>query len=187
MLPPKAESVDAQGARDGFSPPAQYRPEIVGPGHTRLTVSVPPDQLGPVHRALVATLDPPLRVLYKRLTDRSTGQLDKPEHLVGLELSREQVMEALNQCGRLAYHDGRHELWIQSRGEAKIVMEETGVLYVYPDDPSFRDILQSQGIDEGNAQDMAARNYVRVNFLAEADAEESTLIERLGLRRWERG
>jgi hypothetical protein len=187
MLPPKAESVDAAGARDGFEAPRAFRAEVVGPGFTRLVVSSPPDDLAAIHQALVRRLEPPFRVLYQRLTDRSTGQLQKPEHHIAVEVGAQPVLEALAACAPLVYHDGRHQLWIEGRHDAKIVLEETGVIYVYPDDLSFRDALEEHGVQEGDDKNVGDCDYVRVNFLAEADALESELVRRLRLQRWERG
>jgi hypothetical protein len=88
--------------------------------------------------------------------------------------------EALETYRALVYHDGRHQLWIQGRGEDKVILEETGVMYVYPDDPLFRDVLQAQSIPEKKAETMADRDYVRVNFLAEADALEGQFRQAVG-------
>jgi hypothetical protein len=186
MLPPKAESVDAAGARDGFDAPRAFRAEVVGPGFTRLVVSAPPGELPAIHQALVRRLEPPFRLLYQRLTDRSLGQLPKPEHHVAVELGAEPVLAALVACAPLVYHDGRHQLWIEGRDEAKVVLEETGVVYVYPDDPSFRDVLDAHGVREGDDRNVGDRDYVRVNFLAEADALEAQLLRTLQLKRRER-
>jgi hypothetical protein len=186
MLPPKAESVDEAGARDGFQAPRAYRSEVVGPGFTRLVVSAPAPDLAAVHQALVRCLEPPFRVLYQRLTDRTKGQLPKPEHLVAVELGGRVVLDALASCAPLVYHDGRHQLWIEGCHDAKVVLEETGVIYVYPDDPSFRDVLAAHDVGEGDDRNVGDRDYVRVNFLVEADALESDLVKALGLKRWDR-
>jgi hypothetical protein len=66
------------------------------------------------------------------------------------------------------------------------VLEETGVIYVYPDDLSFRDVLEEHGVREGADKNVGDRDYVRVNFLAEGDALESELMRTLRLQRWER-
>ena len=84
----------------------------------------------------------------------------------------------------LCYHDGRHQLWVQGKGEDKIVMEETGVLYVYPDDPSFRDVLEAQDIPMREIESMADRDYVRVEYIAEADEQEASFQRTLGLIRY---
>jgi hypothetical protein len=186
MFPPKAESVDAQGARDGFEAPRAFRPEVVGPGFTRLVVSVPAADLGTVHQALVRALEPPFRVLYQRLTDRTKGQLPKPEHHIAVELGGRAVLDALEACAPLLYHDGRHQLWVEGARDAKVVLEETGVLYVYPDDPSFRDVLARHDVREGPDKNVGDRDYVRVNFLAEADPLEATFLKTLRLQRWDR-
>ena len=78
VLSPKAESVDESGERDGFEPEAHWAAEVIPGGYTRIMVSVSHGNLANVHRALVACLEPPLRVLYVQLTDRLAGkQLDR--------------------------------------------------------------------------------------------------------------
>ena len=183
-LPPKATSVTRQGAPDGFTPATFYQPELLQGGVTRLAVSAPVERLRVAHRALVEALQPPLKLLYVQLTDRTSGQLPKPRQLVAVELSRDRVLEALDQYRRLVYHDGRHQLWIRGAMGEQLVLEELGVLYVYPDDFSFRDILEENGIPEGRGETMASRDYVRVEFLSEADAEERAMISSLNLLPW---
>jgi hypothetical protein len=63
-------------------------------------------------------------------------------------------------------------------------MEEIGMLYLYPDDPSFRDLLESHGISEGEGETMATRDYVKVNFLTECDVEEIGLWQSLSMVEW---
>ena len=185
-LPPKAQSVTMQGAPDGFAPPLAYIPQVIPGGFTRLAVSVPGDRLEAVHRAIVATITGPFRVLYRQLTDRGTGQLPKPIDHVGVEIDAERLAAALDQYRRLVYHDGRHQLWIRGAGPDQVVLEEIGTLYVYPDDPAHRDALESAGVPEGppSLPTLAERDYIQVNFAAEADAEEAALIRDLGLQRW---
>jgi hypothetical protein len=186
MTPPsKATSVTEQGEPDGFCPTAGWSPEVIPGGYTRLVVSLPPEQLETVHRALIDSLSMPRRVLYVQLVDRLRGiQLDPPVQFVGLDISTEVLNVALEEHRVLCYQDGRHQLWVQGRGEDKVVMEETGVLYVYPDDPSFRDVLEAQGVPEGKVESMADRDFVRVEYLADADAEEVSLRHCLGLVRY---
>jgi hypothetical protein len=177
----KAESVDVGGEPDGFAPEACWATEVIPGGYTRIAVSVPSDRLEKTHRAIVGHLDAPLRVLYVQLTDRLAGkQLDPPRRFVSLDVAPTVLDAALEEYRALVYHDGRHQLWIQGRGEDKVILEETGVMYVYPDDPLFRDVLEVQGITEKKAQTMADRDYVRVNFLAEADALEGQFRQAIG-------
>ena len=177
----KAESVDVGGEPDGFSPEACWTTEVIPGGYTRLAVSVPNDRLERVHRSIVQHLDAPLRVLYVQLTDRLAGkQLDPPRRFVALDVSPDGMDAALEKYRSLVYHDGRHQLWIQGRGEDKVILEETGVMYVSPDDPLFRDVLQEQGVPEKKAETMADRDYVRVNFLAEADSLEGQFRQAIG-------
>jgi hypothetical protein len=185
-LPPKAESVTRDGEPDGFVPQAFYQPQLLEGGYTRLLISVPLDQLEPVHRALVSALKPPLKFLYQQLTDRRKGvQLPKPRSLVAVELPRDRVLTALERHRHLAYHDGRHQIWVRGAAEEQLVMEEVGILFLYPDDPSFRDVLEGLGVPAGEGPTMAERDYVKVTFDANCDPEEDQLFHDLGLVPWD--
>ena len=185
-LPPKAQSVTQEGAPDGYISPLAYTPQILDGGHTRLMVSAPPEQLERVHRALVQALAPPLKFLYVLQVERGgRGQLPRPEHYVAVELSQLKVLRALQDYRALAYHDGRAQIWIRSRLNEQIVLEETGVIYIYPDDLLFRDALDGLGVPEQPHESMADRDYVRVNFVAGADREQMQLMHALGLVRWQ--
>jgi hypothetical protein len=184
-LPAKACSVTRQGAPDGFVPPTHYSADVLEGGHTRLAVSGPAFRIERAHQALVAALQPPLKLLYIQLTDRQTGQLPKPIQRVAVELPRDRVMAALKAYRRLIYHDGRHQLWVRGNSGEQVVLEEIGMLFVYPDDFQFRDILEDNGIPEGTGETIATRDFVRVEFLADADAEEQSLISDLNLISWE--
>ena len=180
-MSPKAESVDAQGEFDGFVPQAAWSAQVIPGGYTRLSVSVPTDLLPGLHQALVAALEPPLRVLYVQLTDRLAGeQLDPPRRFVALDVQPQTLVKALDDYSALVYHDGRHQLWVQGRGEDKDILEETGVIFVYPDDPSFRDVLAAHNIPEKKTETMEDRDYVRVNFQATADAMEGQFRAAIG-------
>jgi len=184
--PPKAESVDINGASDGFVPMLAFQPEVLQGGYTRLAISTPADRLGHVHQMLVGAMTPPLKVRYVKMTDRSRGQLPKPESLIAVELSRERVLDALKACSRLLYHDGRNQLWIQGAIDSEqLVLEEIGMIYSYPDDFAFRDVLTNAGFIEAAHESLASRDYIKVNFLAEADAEEVDFIRRLALIAWQ--
>jgi len=122
-----------------------------------------------------------LRVLYVQLTDRLAGkQLDPPRRFVALDVQPAVMDQALADHSPLIYHDGRHQLWIQGKGEDKVILEETGVMFVYPDDPSFRDVLAEHGIASEKTETMAERDYVRVNFLTECDAMEGKFRQAIG-------
>jgi len=182
---PKAESVTRDGQPDGFVPDRFFRPEVLQGGMTRLVVSVPVDELEKVHTALVAALEPPLKVLYVQLTDRQRGvQLPKPIQRVAVEVPRDRVMKALSDYRRLMYHDGRHQLWIRGNAGEQIVLEEVGQVYVYPDDFTFRDTLLANGVPEGDGTELGARDYVRVTFDARCDDEEASFIQEFHLIPW---
>ncbi len=183
-LPPKAESVTAQGAPDGFEPPLAWQSQVLPGGYSRLVISAPSERIPELHRALLGALEGPLRVLYRQLTDRASGQLPKPRDWIGAEISLERLLSALEAHAPLVYHDGRHQLWVKGLGSDQVVLEEIGVLFAYPDDPAYRDALEALGVPERRVQTMAERDYVKVNFVAEADAQERSLLQALGMVRW---
>ena len=180
-LSPKAVSVNIEGEPDGFEPTASWDAVVIPGGYTRLEISLPQAQIATIHRAMVSRLDPPLRVLYVQLTDRLAGeQLQKPRRFVALDVSPDVLDAALEQYAPLIYNDGRHQLWVQGRGEDKVILEETGMMFVYPDDPLFRDVLTDFGIPKEKTETMADRDYVRVNFLVEGDAMEGLFRQSIG-------
>ncbi|MEL6345104.1 MAG: hypothetical protein AAFV53_18490 [Myxococcota bacterium] len=185
IRPPKAQSVTKQGADDGFVPPLAYLPQVLDGGYTRLLVSAPSGQLQAVHTALIGALKGPLKFRYVKLTDRQRGQLPQPESYAAVELLPERVISALQANAELCYHDGRNQLWIQGALGEMVVLEEIGVVYVYPDDILFREVLEGLGLVDARHESMAERDYVKVNFAASADAQEQALFQSLGLVRWE--
>lgn len=187
-LPPKAQSVDRSGAPDGYIPPMAYKAQVVQGGFTRLIISCPPSRLAMVHSALVKVLRPPLKFLYVRMTDRQSGkQLPKPEHHVSVDLTAERVAAALVEFTRLIHHDGRNQVWVRGSDGDQIVLEELGGLFAYPDDLGFRDAMDAMGLVNAQHQSIDERDYVKVNFLAEADDEERRLMQSLALTSWNRG
>lgn len=183
---PKAESVTAQGEADGFVPQAFFKAELLPGGFTRLVISLPPERMEAVHRALVSALAAPLKLLYSQLTDRKTkGQLPKPLNSVAVELPGDRLLQAMERYRGLIYQDGRHQLWIRGALGEQVVLEEIGMLYCYPDDPLFRDTLVELGVPEGKGPTMAERDYIRVNFSAAFDAEEEGLFQDLHLVHWD--
>ena len=180
----KAISVKRDGEPDGFEPPLCYQGEVLEGGHTRLVISVPSEHLERVHRGLVQQLEGPFKVLYQQLTDRQVGQLPKPISRVGVEVSRERLLAALEHYRKLIYHDGRHQFWVRGVDGSQLVLEEIGMLYLYPDDPSFREKLNSMNVPERSGETMAVRDYVQVNFMAECDADEVGLLQSLSMVEW---
>ncbi len=180
----KASSVTADGRADGFQPPLQYSPEASPEGITRLKISAGPADLPRIHRALVAALDPPLSVLYVQLTDRRAGQhlAERPRRFVGLNFTPAQVVGVFSDCEALIYRDGRHQIWVRGSLGDQLILDEMGIIYAYPDDLLFRDVLKAQRVPMGGAQTMEQRDYVRVEFSSQADGEEAHLIAAMGLR-----
>jgi hypothetical protein len=182
----KATSVTQEGEPDGYVAPLCYKAEVLHGGVSRLVISAPPGALERVHRALVNALKPPFKLLYVQMVDRARGvQLPKPRRLVAVDIPRDRLLAGLHDLRRLVYEDARHQLWIRGAQGEQLVLEETGVLFVYPDDFLFREVLESQGVEEREAETLADRDYLRVNFDAACDAEEADLLDRFHLLPWE--
>ena len=181
-LPPKASSVTVEGKPDGWVAPRSWRAQQAPDGSTRLVVSVPSHELEATHLALLSPLEAPWSVRYLKLTDRQSGQLPKPETWVRMDVRPDTVRDAMAAARRLIWHDGRHQLWIRGRMGDQVVLDELGVLYAYPDDPAFQAALAD--LPRSDAVGMDGRDYVRVELLAEADAEERAFIHALSLQPW---
>lgn len=185
-LPPKAQSVNQEGVADNFVPPMAFQSQILEGGYTRLAISSPSSKLAILHRALASRISTPCKLRYVRMVDRHRGQLPKPESFVAVEISQERLIQVLQQLETLFYHDGRNQLWIQGHLESEqLILDELGMLYIYPDDFLYRDALEALGWVEAKHESMASRDYVQVNFLPAADAQEQALIQSLGMVRWE--
>ena len=184
MYESKASSVTPEGEPDGFVAPLQYTPEVSPEGVTRLKVSAGLDRLSEIHQALLRALSNPLGLLYVQLTDRAADQHhgNNPRRWLAMELELETLLEAIGGATALLYCDGRAQIWIRGALGEQVVLDELGLMYVYPDDPAFRDLLEALDVTEGHAPAMDDRDYIRVQLLADADTEEAQLIEGLGLQ-----
>ncbi len=180
----KAQSVTAAGEPDGFVPPKAWRLETFPDGHTRLVISVPPGELQATHLTLLAALTAPLGLRYVQLTDRASGQLPAPQGRVAMGLTAARVRAAMESRQNLMWSDGRHQIWLRGELGETVILDELGLLYASPDDPAFRDALAGLGIPEATVPTMDKRDYVRVSFLAEADAEEASLWQDLNMLKW---
>ena len=147
-------------------------------------VSVPPEELPDLHKDFVQALGPKLGVRYLQLTDRKRGQLPTPEGRVAMDVDSARVLSAFAGREALVYGDGRHQLWVRGSLGETVILDENGVMFLSPDDPSFRDLLRERGISESQSQTLEKRDYVRVNFLTEADAQEASLWDELNMLRW---
>ena len=184
---PKAQIVTQSGEADPRPLPRGWRVTTFPDGTTQLAVSVPAGELPGVHQALLGSLGKELGLMYLRLTDRQLGQLAKPERRVAMHLPPERVLSAINARSTLVYEDGRHQLWARGGMGEQVVLDELGVVYCYPDDPSFRDVMSALNLSETSepmACDEAHFPYVRVNFHAEADAQETSLWDDLHMVKW---
>lgn len=182
-LPPKAQSVTQQGEPDDFVIKPGWLAEATPTGETRLVVSVPTDALPRVHAALIQAMAQPLGFLYRQEIDRKNPgpQGSPPRDFVGLELEVERVLSALRAASLLVYGDARCEVWIRGALQEQVVLDHDGLLYCYPDDPTFRDALAQAGVPPEDVQTMAERDYVKHWFRAEADPLEERLIAMLRL------
>ena len=180
---PKTESVNAEGEADGFMPPTAFYGELAGEGMTRLVISVPLESLSRVHEALIAELTPPLGFLYRRKVNRLDPKPSgsPPDDYVGLELAPTRVVAALRESKGVIYHDGRSEIWVRGAMQAQIILDEDGVLYTYPDDPGFREVLVRHGLTEAPVRTLADVDYPKRWFHGVHDAAEERLIDNLNL------
>ena len=109
--------------------------------------------------ALVGVLEAPLKFMYQQLTDRRTkGQLARPLSAVAVEIPRDRLLAVLHRYRGLVYQDGRHQIWVRGLMGEQIVLEEIGMIYVYPDDPLFREVLEGEGAIAKNREIMGATN-----------------------------
>ena len=181
----KAVSVTETGEPDGFKPPLLFAGEIAPDGTTRLLVSAGPDRLQEVHSAIVAGLESPLGILWVQLVDRAKGEENAaPRRWLSMEIDKDRLVEALKTCAGLLYRDGRGQLWIRDAYGQQIVLDELGLVYAYPDDPGLRSVLADLGVPEDASPTMADRDYVRVEYSADADEEETALLTTLGMQHY---
>ena len=124
-------------------------------------------------------------VLYRQFVDRRNPGPNNapPTDYVGLDLARDTVVEVLAETENLIYHDARCELWLRGEMGDQIILDRDGLIYCYPDDPAFRDVLASFDLPEGEIEVLLERDYVRHVYHAENDALEDAFKETLGLVR----
>ena len=139
--------------------------QVLEGGHTRRSLI---KYNGVAHRSLVESFTFPCKV-GMAITDRQEGQYQKPKSYVAVNVGREILLEALTHLQELIYHDGRHQIWILGLQGEQIILDELGMIYLYPDDFRFRDVLEENGIAEKPSSDtsyqtMSQRDYVMVNF-----------------------
>ncbi len=176
----KSVSVTVGGLPDGWVPSAGWAAEVDPRGSTRLVISVPTDGLAAVHAGLVRALEAPLGFLYRQVVDR---RAPRPQGAPPVDFVRDAdtVTGALAACADLVYHDARCEVWVRGRLGEQVVLDADGLLYCYPDDPVFRDVLDRHELPPDLEQTILDRDYARHSFHAEADALEPELRRLLGL------
>jgi len=181
---PKAESVTEKGEGDGWQVPAAFFQQHDPSGPTRLVVSVPTAYLNQVFYSFVRALGSSVSVLYRQKVDRvkPRPQGAPPRDFLALEVEPEVAVAAFQECEDLLFHDARHELWLRGRRNEQLILDSDGLIYLYPDDPSFRDICRGFGLVEGRVPTIMDRDYVKQWYHAENDVQEQALIAGLGLR-----
>jgi hypothetical protein len=179
----RATSVTAQGEPDDFSPEPGFHADVGPGGVTRLLVSLPPMLIPGVHRALVGALTAPLSILYRVEVDRRDPGAEgaPPRDHVAIELDADAVDSALTACSDVIYGDARAELWIRGGLNEQVVIDRDGMVFCYPDDPVFRDVMAGADIPEASVPTLADRDYVKHWFHAENDVFEDDFKRRLGL------
>jgi hypothetical protein len=152
-------------------------------GQTRLVVSVPVKFLSRIHLGLIAAMAPPLGVLYRQVVDRENPkpQGAPPRDFVGLELAAPRVIDAVTRCSELIHHDARCELWVRGAMGEQLVIDPDGLIYLYPDDPSFEDVLLGEGLSPDVEETIVDRDYAKHWFHSENDPVELHFIDTLKL------
>jgi hypothetical protein len=180
-LGPKATSVTEQGEPDGFATELGWERQVGNAGDTRLLVSVPTRDLARVHAALVRALGEPLAVLYRRCVNRLEPRPNgaPPEDFLAHELSFDEVFAAMADASDLLYHDARCELWVRGLMGEQVILDQDGMLYAYPDDPSFRDALAAARVPEREVPVLLDRDYVKHHYHAACDPLEQGLLRAL--------
>lgn len=185
LLSPKAESVTAQGQPDGFEVQAGWESQLGNAGDTRLLISVPVVDLPRVHAIVLAALEPPLAFLYRRRVDRRNPKPNgtPPEDYLAHGVSLDEVLAALQGAADLVYSDARCEVWVRGMMGEQVILDHDGLLYAYPDDPTFRDRLEQAGVPERHVPVLLDRDYVKHHFYANCDALEDWLLRELAMIR----
>lgn len=183
MLGAKATSVTEDGQDDGFVVEPGWSAEMTPDGDTRLVVAVPVADLARVHARLAEALAPPVSVRYVQKIDRRSPRPEgaPARDFVAVHLPLDRVLAAIAEAAPLVYHDARGELWLRGGLGEQLILDEDGLVFCYPDDPAFREILGELGVPDADVQTVADRDYVKHWFHAEADAAEARLIESLRL------
>lgn len=183
ILTPKSESVSPDGTADGWQPWPGFLRDTDPHGQTRIVVQVPTEHLAALHLDLIATLTPPLGLLYRQVVNRRDPkpQGSPPRDFVALELPADAVLTALRHAADLIYHDARCELWVRGRLGEQVVLDADGLIFCYPDDPVVEDVLRGAGLTDDLGQTITDRDYAKHWFHAENDAVEDALIRELRL------
>lgn len=179
----KASSVTEQGQEDGFEIGLGWERQVGNGGDTRLLVSVPTERLAEVHLALLGALQPPLAFLYRRCVDRQDPKPNgtPPQDFLAHELTLGEIVQALRSAGELVWHDARCEVWVRGFMGEQVILDQDGLLYTYPDDFAFREVLAQLEIPEQHVEVMLDRDYVKHHYHASCDALETRLMRELFL------
>jgi hypothetical protein len=182
---PKAVSVTSQGEPDGWVIQAGFESQLAHDGGNRLLVSVPTERLVEAHIALVGMLGKKVGVLYRQFINRANPGPNNapPVDFVGLDIDSPTALSAIRTASSVIYHDARCELWLRGSLGDQVILDRDGLIYCYPDDPGFRDVLSHLQIEEHKVEVLLERDYVKHSFYAENDAVEEAFVSQLELTR----
>ena len=182
-LGPKAISVTEQGEPDGWVIQQGYECQTSQDGTARLMISVPTEKLQSLHLDLVRVLGGKIGVLYRQFVNRLNPGPNNgpPTDFVGLDMPQNAVLAGLEEATGLIYHDARCELWLRGELGDQVIIDRDGLIYCYPDDVAFRDVLNQHGISEDKVEVLLERDYVKHAFHAQNDALENQLVDGLRL------
>ena len=183
ILGPKAMSVTEQGEPDGWVIQEGFECQTAQDGTARLMVSVPVKKLKALHLDLVRVLGTPIGVLYRQFVNRVNPGPNNgpPTDFVGLDMPHEAVLSGLDDAAGLIYHDARCELWLRGELGDQVIIDRDGLIYCYPDDVAFRDVLKRHEVAEQKVEVLLERDYVKHCFHADNDSVESRMIDGLRL------
>jgi len=181
MNTPKSQSVTDKGEVDDFEVPLFWERQVGKGGDTRLLISVPTSDLARVHLAMLSALGPPLTVLYRRKVDRRNPKPNgtPPDDFLAPDVPLDEIRASLSEAGDLVWHDARCEVWVRGLMGEQVILDQDGMLYAYPDDPSFRDVLAELNVPEDSLPALLDRDYVKHWFHGECDSLEDALLRRL--------
>jgi hypothetical protein len=133
----KSISVTEEGEAEDYQPPLCWRGEVAPDGMTRLVISAPPEKLRALTMALAEGLSSPISVRWLQMVDRRKElQHPKPRSFVAVDKPKSQVLASMRRCATLLFDDGRGQLWLRGKFREQLMLDELGMIWVYPTIPA---------------------------------------------------